>query len=405
MPAEALAASRTTFRRGCGAAALRRHHDLQRAAPQRRPAGGRRGGPGRRRPRPSRACSSRRDSASGPSRSPAAPTRRRWRATRRAPLHRHPTGEDVAAELQAARRRARRPGDRDQRRGDDAPRSTGSASAAGSSWWARRPSRSRSRRSQLIGGKPQRRRTRLGRRRWTREDTLRLQRPRRGASDDRDDAARARRGGLRADDRRGRALPHGADDGPLSRGGRGRLQPLWLAITTPATPWARAPTARCGWRSPRPRRPGAGAYSPLWLAITTPRPRPPRERGQRRVAERRLPRAVGGLERQRGERAADQAADVAADRDPRERSERTRLMRISPPMPDWNGSIPRARISKNAAPISPKTAPEAPTVTRSGSSDSAPNEPASSDRSRRRRSARARSRARASARGSTAGTC
>ena len=48
-------------------------------------------------------------------------------------------------------------------------------------------------------------------------------------------------------------------------------------------------------------------------------------------------------------------------------------------MPDCIGSIPRARCSTNAAPIRPKTAPEAPTVTALGDSSSAPNEPASSE--------------------------
>ena len=57
----------------------------------------------------------------------------------------------------------------------------------------------------------------------------------------------------------------------------------------------------------------------------------------------------------------------------------TRLIRITGPIPDCIGSMPRARCITNAAPISPNTAPDAPTVTALGSSSSAPNEPASSD--------------------------
>ena len=56
-----------------------------------------------------------------------------------------------------------------------------------------------------------------------------------------------------------------------------------------------------------------------------------------------------------------------------------RLNRMTGPMPDCIGSMPRARCITNAAPISPKTAPDAPTVTAFGDSSSAPNEPASSD--------------------------
>ena len=56
-----------------------------------------------------------------------------------------------------------------------------------------------------------------------------------------------------------------------------------------------------------------------------------------------------------------------------------RLNRITGPMPDCIGSMPRARCITNAAPISPNTAPEAPTVAALGSSSSAPNEPASSE--------------------------
>ena len=43
------------------------------------------------------------------------------------------------------------------------------------------------------------------------------------------------------------------------------------------------------------------------------------------------------------------------------------------------GSIPRARITITPAPISPKIAPEAPTVSASGVTTRAPNEPASID--------------------------
>ncbi len=39
----------------------------------------------------------------------------------------------------------------------------------------------------------------------------------------------------------------------------------------------------------------------------------------------------------------------------------------------------RARISTAAAPITPNTAPEAPTVSECGETSSAPNEPASSE--------------------------
>ena len=43
------------------------------------------------------------------------------------------------------------------------------------------------------------------------------------------------------------------------------------------------------------------------------------------------------------------------------------------------GSMPRARMARIAAPMRPKTAPEAPTVTASGESSSAPSDPPSSD--------------------------
>jgi hypothetical protein len=56
-----------------------------------------------------------------------------------------------------------------------------------------------------------------------------------------------------------------------------------------------------------------------------------------------------------------------------------RLNRITGPIPDCIGSMPRARCITNAAPIRPNTAPDAPTVTAFGESRSAPNDPASSE--------------------------
>ena len=56
-----------------------------------------------------------------------------------------------------------------------------------------------------------------------------------------------------------------------------------------------------------------------------------------------------------------------------------RLMTIRPAIGDRHGSIPRARITMIAPPISPNTAPEAPTVSECGVSSSAPNEPHSSE--------------------------
>ncbi len=44
----------------------------------------------------------------------------------------------------------------------------------------------------------------------------------------------------------------------------------------------------------------------------------------------------------------------------------------------WKGLIPRERSSTAAAPMSPKTAPDAPTVSAFGSTTSAPKDPASS---------------------------
>ena len=57
----------------------------------------------------------------------------------------------------------------------------------------------------------------------------------------------------------------------------------------------------------------------------------------------------------------------------------TRFSTIQMPSPLSMMLMPRLRITTAVAPISPKIAPEAPTVGASGSSSSAPNEPASSD--------------------------
>ena len=47
---------------------------------------------------------------------------------------------------------------------------------------------------------------------------------------------------------------------------------------------------------------------------------------------------------------------------PGNRNGKARLMRIVGPSPDCIGSTPRARRNTTPAPISPNTAPEAPTV-------------------------------------------
>jgi hypothetical protein len=60
-------------------------------------------------------------------------------------------------------------------------------------------------------------------------------------------------------------------------------------------------------------------------------------------------------------------------------NDRIRLTTISSPMSVLNGLTPRERSSTAAAPIRPKTAPEAPTVGALGSTMSAPHAPASSD--------------------------
>ena len=60
-------------------------------------------------------------------------------------------------------------------------------------------------------------------------------------------------------------------------------------------------------------------------------------------------------------------------------NEIARFSRITGPIPDCIGSTPRARCMTNAAPISPNTAPEAPTVTAFGDRSSAPKEPDTSD--------------------------
>ena len=54
-------------------------------------------------------------------------------------------------------------------------------------------------------------------------------------------------------------------------------------------------------------------------------------------------------------------------------------MTISSPMSVLNGLTPLERSSTAAAPMRPKTAPEAPTVGALGSTMSAPHAPASSD--------------------------
>ena len=82
---------------------------------------------------------------------------------------------------------------------------------------------------------------------------------------------------------------------------------------------------------------------------------------------------------ERGERAAEQPADVAADRDVRDRERDQRFSPIQKPRPLSIRFMPRLRMTITAAPISPKIAPEAPTVGEFGSSSSAPNDPASSD--------------------------
>ena len=56
-----------------------------------------------------------------------------------------------------------------------------------------------------------------------------------------------------------------------------------------------------------------------------------------------------------------------------------RLIPIQSGNPLAIGSIPRLRMTATAAAINPKTAPDAPTVFASGESNSAPNEPHSSD--------------------------
>ena len=56
-----------------------------------------------------------------------------------------------------------------------------------------------------------------------------------------------------------------------------------------------------------------------------------------------------------------------------------RLIPSQSPSPLSMIAIPRLRSTTTAAPISPKIAPEAPTVRASGSMSSAPNDPASSE--------------------------
>ena len=65
---------------------------------------------------------------------------------------------------------------------------------------------------------------------------------------------------------------------------------------------------------------------------------------------------------------------------PGNRNGKARLMRIVGPSPDCIGSTPRARRNTTPAPISPNTAPEAPTVYVSGlDSRIAPKAPVSSE--------------------------
>jgi len=59
--------------------------------------------------------------------------------------------------------------------------------------------------------------------------------------------------------------------------------------------------------------------------------------------------------------------------------EMMRLIRISPPTPLCMTGIWRARISIAVAPISPNTAPDAPTVSEWGETSSAPSDPVSRD--------------------------
>ena len=63
---------------------------------------------------------------------------------------------------------------------------------------------------------------------------------------------------------------------------------------------------------------------------------------------------------------------------PESRNDNPRLKMIRNPMSVWNGLMPRARSSTAAAPMSPNTAPDAPTVFASGVTTSAPNDPHSS---------------------------
>ena len=57
----------------------------------------------------------------------------------------------------------------------------------------------------------------------------------------------------------------------------------------------------------------------------------------------------------------------------------SRLISTKPPMPDCHGLCFARSCSTIRAPISPKTAPEAPTVGDSGESTSTPSEPPTSD--------------------------
>src|SRR5690606_34388595 len=78
------------------------------------------------------------------------------------------------------------------------------------------------------------------------------------------------------------------------------------------------------------------------------------------------------------ERTCDQAADVPPIAMPGMTNVMTRLSTISDPMPVSNGLMPLERIATNAAPMSPNTAPEAPTALVWGARSTWRNEPPSS---------------------------
>ena len=146
--------------------------------------------------------------------------------------------------------------------------------------------------------------------------------------------------------------------------------------------------------APRPRARGARPRAPgqvvglqrvvVDVAADGDRPdhRDDRQQRARRVAGPRLAHLVGLMEREPRERTADQAADVRRRSEMLERrheAERQVDQRSAPPSPPLNGST-RARTARpRAAPIRPKTAPDAPTIdARRRRDSSAPNEPTSS---------------------------